>query len=672
MTLYNRRMFTNVPEKMKINSRGTGITSGLVPIKPIKMEKGGSVYDRLYEIYSDAIPQEKGFFSQNAPALLNFFSALAQQGAGGQPATGQQQSPFISTLGAIAQAAPALGDIKPYTDQAKLLAAEKAAEFEVDAELEALTKDAPELKNTKIIQREVEVAAPTEEDPSATKTEVHNFLVGTIGNDVYEQDLGVGVPDIQGTSKVVKIEDGKRINYLVGFKNGKAFETRLGEAPDEISNFDVTEENGKRIARFFKNGQLQPDLVLGDADKFFQSLGTETVDAVQDDGSTKRVQRYSYLIGSTADDATLKFIDVGETSDSVSVAQEKVNEQKEAINSAWQAFRNKYGHEALPDLDQTQINRAYMAVGDDKWGTVTDKGFFVDALEAFFQNTLLGEFDKEAVADATGDGIVTDQSSGKKQIVDAKFDPNIIAFYNLNPNQPNFSSIYDDFAEKYQDNMIDQEEADGILKGVNSIKALAAIKDVSSGTIAGLGESGIIQYLATSFGLAPTTNVEEFVEFITRQQLLDLEAVDLLIKGVPSNIDLRKVELLTPSAADRESTVLKKLQILDEFFTATILDKIKFAAGSGTPIPSNVLNDAKEILGKDLVNEALGTKWTEERVSDFRTMSSDEYRKKYGDPFNRSISLLNQDIETYQRKDAGDLTEDEDEAIKELFQEGLL
>ena len=57
-------MFTNVPEKMKINSRGTGITSGLVPIKPINMEKGGSVYDRLYEIYSDAIPQEKGFFSQ--------------------------------------------------------------------------------------------------------------------------------------------------------------------------------------------------------------------------------------------------------------------------------------------------------------------------------------------------------------------------------------------------------------------------------------------------------------------------------------------------------------------------------------------------------------------------------------------------------------------------------
>ena len=34
MAVYNRKMFVNAPQQMKLNSRGTGITSGLVPMKP--------------------------------------------------------------------------------------------------------------------------------------------------------------------------------------------------------------------------------------------------------------------------------------------------------------------------------------------------------------------------------------------------------------------------------------------------------------------------------------------------------------------------------------------------------------------------------------------------------------------------------------------------------------
>ena len=52
MSVYNRKMFVNAPQRMKINSRGTGITSGLVPV--MKANNGlfadSEEYKKLYEI----------------------------------------------------------------------------------------------------------------------------------------------------------------------------------------------------------------------------------------------------------------------------------------------------------------------------------------------------------------------------------------------------------------------------------------------------------------------------------------------------------------------------------------------------------------------------------------------------------------------------------------------
>ena len=142
MTIYNRKMFSNAPERMKINSRGTGITSGLVPIR--NFENGGLAenpdYQRLLNLAREVVPEQKGFFSQNAPALLDFFSRLSAAGAGGKPAVdGQSTNVFLDTLGGVAQAAPALGAIRPYQDQAAKLAASKL--FEIEAEKIATDSD---------------------------------------------------------------------------------------------------------------------------------------------------------------------------------------------------------------------------------------------------------------------------------------------------------------------------------------------------------------------------------------------------------------------------------------------------------------------------------------------------------------------------------------------------
>jgi len=176
MSVYNRKMFVNAPERMKLNSRGTGITSGLLPIqKPKrglvnepgsyagenKQDEMNSVlsgimadvnmaqlepYRATFEkMYRGMLPEkQEGFFSRNAPALLNFFASLAAQAEGGKPLTGGESGPFLSTLSKIAQAAPALSGIKPapdYDEQAKALAGQDTISLFKDMLAAELTKE---------------------------------------------------------------------------------------------------------------------------------------------------------------------------------------------------------------------------------------------------------------------------------------------------------------------------------------------------------------------------------------------------------------------------------------------------------------------------------------------------------------------------------------------------
>lgn len=76
MAIYNRKMFVNTPERMKLNSRGTGITSGLVPV--VKANQGyfadSEDYNKLYELAQQITPDQKGFFQEMHQHYLIFFN----------------------------------------------------------------------------------------------------------------------------------------------------------------------------------------------------------------------------------------------------------------------------------------------------------------------------------------------------------------------------------------------------------------------------------------------------------------------------------------------------------------------------------------------------------------------------------------------------------------------
>jgi len=173
MTVYNRQMFVNAPQQMKLNSRGTGITSGLVPMKPkrgLVNEPGNYAgedkndelmsvistmmadqnmaqlqpYQETFErMYKNVLPSGGSNFQRNAPALLDFFSRLAASGQGGQPLTGGESGPFIDTLSRIATATPALANITPAPDmdeKARQLAAQDTIGLFKDMVSAELTK----------------------------------------------------------------------------------------------------------------------------------------------------------------------------------------------------------------------------------------------------------------------------------------------------------------------------------------------------------------------------------------------------------------------------------------------------------------------------------------------------------------------------------------------------
>ena len=50
------------------------------------------------------------------------------------------------------------------------------------------------------------------------------------------------------------------------------------------------------------------------------------------------------------------------------------------------------------------------------------------------------------------------------------------------------------------------------------------------------------------------------------------------------------------------------------------------------------LNEMREIFGNQVVNEALGQKWSPERVNDLNTMTREEYIKKHYLPFHPLVA----------------------------------
>ena len=308
------------------------------------------------------------------------------------------------------------------------------------------------------------------------------------------------------------------------------------------------------------------------------------------------------------------------------------------IINEWAAFRERTGQTALPDLSPEQVDRAIANVGKEGWlKTVPGRDKPLNELYEFFEQSIIPEIDAIEGAETSGTETVTNDQLEQVPL-DPKYNPIIVARYDLDPNSYNFD---DDYAAKVIEyNKLPEmssEDADAFNKSFESLRKLKIINDNAESAIPLVGDQ--VAFLAKTFGFN-----QGLADFAIASDGLDLTAVDLLIKGVPSNIDLAKVTAITPKAGEAPSTARLKVQRLNEFFGQAILDKIAFLSGMDKKVPEQLLLDAREVLGNAAVDAALGNKYSEERKLDLMRMSREEYIQKYGDPLDSSINLLNKKV----------------------------
>ena len=370
MAIYNRKMFVNQPEKMKLNSRGTGITSGLVPVMKAKdgMYADSAEYQKLYDLAQGIVPKQRGFFSQNAPALFDFFARLGESAAGGKPAVdGADQSIGLRTLTDISAAAPALANIRPYEDQAATLAASKL--FEIEANKMAATSKGIVFED--IIQRQ-----------NDDGTGIINVAVGTKDGEYYEKDIGDAFvePNIiaeggklflvnpfgkDGEEKITELadtnkdagfeinkiievtgEDGVKSYQAVGVENGAFKQVKIaGAVPDENEQITI---NGQVFKLNKENGEYEQIL---DARDKVQGEFIGLQEAVTDDGA-------SVFVGLTMKDGniTSQILDGITPNSKGQIVIEGQVYEKNLKNQKW---------EKVIDASKPSIKQIVQGVGED-------------------------------------------------------------------------------------------------------------------------------------------------------------------------------------------------------------------------------------------------------------------------------------------------------------------
>jgi len=80
---------------------------------------------------------------------------------------------------------------------------------------------------------------------------------------------------------------------------------------------------------------------------------------------------------------------------------------------------------------------------------------------------------------------------------------------------------------------------------------------------------------------------------------------------------------------------------LQRMYNDIIKNTLAWHSGLGNRIPMSIEVMAREMIGNEAVDEAMSIQYGQEKLNDIRSLSKEEYIKKYGDPFEESMNILN-------------------------------
>jgi hypothetical protein len=269
---------------------------------------------------------------------------------------------------------------------------------------------------------------------------------------------------------------------------------------------------------------------------------------------------------------------------------------------------------------------------------------------------------KESVDNKVAVSEVNEVITGKKDPIDY--------YYNLDLNAPDYEvrkrQAREDYANREAMSDPDREGVDAAILGLQDL-GLVDLEKFGGIPLIGRTVANIAQVLGVSDSMA---------SFLLGGSGLLVNSVDALVKGIPSDFDVRNVKktLIDPSLPPSVNRIRKKR--LERIFTDIIVNKVKFDLQMGKVVPFNYIDAAISAGGEGTAAEILrlvkgGGDQDRmdyiEKIGLVEGFTKQGYMNTFEDPFESSKKLIN-DLNT--KGDTGTVLTDEQQRELEEFRKG--
>jgi len=597
----NRKLFAGASPK--INSRGTGITSGLVDEDP----QFSSDFEQQRRILESIRPEQQEFsrFDAATPALLKLFSGL-MSGKSYQGGLGGALDIAGQSLGA---ATPAFADA--ISQRRKFQAAQRKEGFDLDL---AAYNAALDLQKTRAAAK--------------SKAKVGESKPVWYLNPNFDQDKPISSDNLQYIESVRRVgTDGQlRIRNLDGdFVSENNFPNYMVSDPVKIQtlkdgdvwimnpDYEGKDSNNMYLNSKFKRDEFGNVTILDKRpgsptendyvpeDQFKDFRYTEPKEAIESEGEKIRINKIEDMV-----QAEFDRINKSQGKPTRKLSNKELNtilQRAGTDEGDWNKFSQQYA-ETFNEL--ASILKDYQDVDQP-------------------QPDISIEFGDEE----------KQQSNVNKKVYDIETQPDYIdKRFNLDKSDPNYEINRKRSEREYR--LIAPIPAPAQEAITSAFGGFKDLKLIVENIDEGVPFFGGLKRITSTLGLDRGAT-----EFLTGQDGTLVSSTAALIKGIPSDFDVQNLKNTLPNINQGDSVNIIRAKRLQRMYNDIIKNTLAWHSGLGNRIPMSIEVMAREMIGNQAVDEAMSIQYTQEKLNDLRSMTKEDYIKKYGDPFQESMNILN-------------------------------
>jgi hypothetical protein len=674
MSVLNRRLFNRGG---KVSSRGVGITSGLVDQPVQRFENGGEVTlpslmdERLELLKSLDLGRPEAISKREAaaPALLALSGALLS----GKSLQGGLSGALDIVGQAMTTAAP---DVQ---EAVKRVAQSEQAQINFDNQLKLKAFDLAYDEYSKSLDDTFKAAdlqtMYSKTNPGETITVNKNDRNSPLYDDGFLDKYTIEPPaefepadpktfynikdgtaitiDLKNQDSPFYKDDNFRKTYTMdkpeGFRQGKPMVFFNRENMNESITVDINNPESpynKDQANFLKKYTLEKPKPRKEETIYFTKIGTTDETPMSDRfGQTRRVTEngiVTYEVDGEFIPEKRFLEDVGRDimldkplgySPTIAASEDRLNDTREKLK---QRYSSMYPGETLTP---TELDSLIMDFADTS-GNLRD---FIKTIDGVTINELEGAmFDihkkkQNSAENKVAKNDINKVTTGEKDSIDL--------YYDLDPNDPNYEQKKQLAKEKYADRPAISEDD---MKGVNS--AILGLQDLDMIDLDKFGGFPLVgapvAKVAQTFGVSTA-----MAEFLTGQRGLLVQSVDALVKGIPSDFDVRNILATLPDPSLAPGTNEIRIERLEKIFKDIIVNTVKFNLQMGKTVPHNYIDAAIAAGGDGIAAEITslmrgggdqGRMDYLNKIGVVEGFTRQGYIDQFGDPFKSSVDLINE------------------------------